>query len=542
MNIGEIAKILGLISAVVALAEIARRTKLPYPTLMVVAGILIGLVPGLPKVELQPELVFLVFLPPILYSAAWNTWLQDFRRHLAPISLLAVGLVLLTCVAVAQVCVLIIPGMSWWHGFLLGAIVSPPDAAAATAICQRLGVGRKIVTVLEGESLVNDASGLMAYRVALVAILQGSFSPVAAAGQLVFAAVGGVCIGLLAGVIISQVHKRVRDPIVTTAISLLAPYVAYLPAEAFHVSGVLAAVAAGLYVSKQSPILFSPQARLQAVHVWELLILLINGVLFVLIGLQLDSVLTALSNVYAPLQLLWYAGAVCTVVIVLRLAWVYPMSRVSRLLTPSPLRSPAASWQQLTVVGWTGMRGIVSLAAAMALPQFVVAGADPPIPFAFRDLIIFLTVSVIFATLVLQSLTLAPLIARLGESVKDSVAHEELVARMITSNAALFRLEKHSTAGPDAAVITRVRAEYFDRVEAATAHAAEGDEMKSDGSGAGMTFRRGRLRAEDAIRREAIAAERGALIALRDAGEVSEDVFRRIEHDLDLDESRVSEI
>lgn len=444
---------------------------------------------------------------------------------------------LITCVVVAQVAVWVVPGMSWWHGFLLGAIISPPDAAAATAICRRLGVNRRIVTVLEGESLVNDASGLMAYRVALVAITQGMFSPLQAATSLVLSAAGGVCIGLAAGVLVAQAHKRIRDPIVTTAISLLAPYVAYLPAEAFHFSGVLAAVAAGLYVSHKSPMLFSPEARIQAANVWELVTLLINGVMFVLIGLQLYSVLTALQSTYTLWQLAGYTTAIAGVVVLLRLVWVFPMSRVAQLLTPPSVRSAPAPWQQLTVVGWTGMRGIVSLAAAMALPRFVGSGEGPEIPFEFRDLIIFITVGVIFATLVLQSLSLAPLIARLGEGVRSGSEHEELVARMITSNAALTRLDKYASDGPDSPVVTRLRAEYLARVEAASQHA-----LGSESGQAGVVgFRRGRATVEDAIRREAIAAERNALISLRDTGEVSEEVFRTIEHDLDLEEARTSQ-
>lgn len=532
LTIAEISKILGLIGAVIGLAEIARRTKLPYPTLMVIAGLIIGFVPGLPKVDLEPELVFLVFLPPILYAAAWNTWLEDFRRHVVPISSLAIGLVLVTAVIVAQVATMLIPGMPWWYGFLLGAIISPPDAAAATAVCQRLGVSRKIVTVLEGESLVNDASGLMCYRLAISVILAGSFSVVTAANMLLVSSLGGVVVGLLAGVLISIIHKRVRDPIVTTAISLLAPYIAYLPAEAAHVSGVLAVVTAGLFVSRRSPHLFSAQARVQAVAVWELAILLINGVLFVLIGLQLESVLEAVHRTYTWGQIALYTSVICIVTLAVRMAWVYPMARVARVLTPVRFRAPPISWQQLTIVGWTGMRGIVSLAAALALPRFVSDGQNEESAlFLYRDLIILITFGVIFATLVLQSLTLAPLIKILGEKVRESVEHEELVARMMTANAALAYLDNFTSDGADSDAVTRVRADYISKLDAATQEA----------SGDGKTGTQGRLQAGDAIRRGAIAAEREAAIGLRNSGEVSEEVYRRIERDLDLEESRFSE-
>ena len=393
MTISEISAILGLLAAVLVLAELARKTRLPYPTLMVIGGLIISFIPGLPTPGFSPDLVFLVFLPPILYSAAWNTWLQDFRRHAVSISFLAVGLVLFTAVVVAQVATMLIPGMSWWQGFLLGAIVSPPDAAAATAICQRLGVSRRIVTVLEGESLVNDASGLIAYKVALIVITKGIFSPGHAAWDLIVAAVGGVCMGLAVGFIFAQLHKRVREPAVTTALTLIAPYAAYLISESFHVSGVLATVAAGLYVSRKSPEIFSARARMQAVHVWELLMLLVNGAIFLLIGLQLETVLSMVlaTNKYNWGQLIWYAVAVSLTVIVARLVWVACMSPVSRVLTPRAWREPPPSWQHLSIIGWTGMRGIISLAAALALPLFTGDGET----FAYRELIILLTFAVI---------------------------------------------------------------------------------------------------------------------------------------------------
>jgi Na+/H+ antiporter len=540
LDIAEISKILVLVAAVIALAEIARRTKLPYPTLMVVAGLIIGFVPELPRLELTPELVFLVFLPPILYSAAWNTWLQDFKRHVIPISSLAIGLVLVTGIVVAFVASMLIPEMPWWYGFLLGAIVSPPDAAAATAVCQRLGVSRKIVTVLEGESLVNDATGLISYRLAIAVIVAGSFSVADAAQMLFIATAGGIVVGLVAGLVIAQMHKRIRDPIVTTAISLLAPYIAYLPAEAIHVSGVLAVVTAGLYVSRRSPHLFTAQARVQAVSVWELAILLINGVLFVLIGLQLEGVLVEVRKNYSWGQLALYTSVISAAVLLVRLMWVFPSEKLARLLTPQRFRPPPISWQQTTIVGWTGMRGIISLAAAMALPKLIeapitnidgTAGVQSATPFLYRDLIVLITFGVIFATLVLQSLTLAPLIRLLGENVRESVEHEELVARMMTANAALAYLEKFTSEGGDSDAVTRVRASYISKLEDASLEA----------SGEGHNITHGRHRLSDTIRRGAIAAERDAIVLLRNSGDISEEIFRRIERDLDLDESRLAE-
>ncbi|MBS0197182.1 MAG: Na+/H+ antiporter [Planctomycetes bacterium] len=529
MNIAAIAVVIGLLACVIALAEVARATRLPYPTLMVIAGLLIGFIPGLPPLALDPELVFLVFLPPILYAAAWNTWLQDFRRHIASISLLAIGLVLFTALVVTWVVTAIVPGMPGWVGFLLGAIVAPPDAAAATAICQRLEVNRRIVTILEGESLVNDASGLIAYRVALLAIGAGTFSELNTARELAVAAVGGIAIGVAAGWLIAKLHSWITESNVATAISLLAPYVAYLPAEHFHVSGVLSVVVAGLYVSSRSPKLFTAEARLRAVNVWQLLILLLNGLVFVLIGLQLPRVIAAMRGKYDPATLIWYAAAVSATVLLARVVWVFPMARLLRWFTPARFREPTPPWRQMAVVAWTGMRGVVSLAAAMAIPEFV--DAQSGVKFPYRDLVILLTFAVIFATLVLQSLTLAPLIRWLGESVTDSIEHEELVARMVGASAATKYLEElEANNAEDAAALARVRADYLDRQEMAVAE-ARGDVE---------TTTKGRATPRDRVRRMAIDAERRAIVDLRLRGEVSEEVFRRIERDLDLEESRLS--
>lgn len=528
MSLPELVAILGLFAAVIALAELARKTHVPYPTMMVIAGLAITMMPFLPDLALSPDLVFLVFLPPILYAGAWNTWLHDFRRHAVPIGFLAVGLVIVTAWVVAEVCTMVVPGMSWWQGFLIGAIVSPPDAAAATAICQRLGVSRRIVTVLEGESLVNDASGLIAYRVALVAVTQGAFSPLQTAWSFLFAAGAGACIGLAAGMVIAQLHRRIRDPVVTTALSLLAPYASYVPAEALHASGVLATVVAGLYVSKRSPQIFSPLARMQVVHVWQLMQLLINGIVFVLIGLQLDEVIDAVKNDYSLGQLLGYAAAVSAAVILVRLAWVLPIAGLSRLPF-FPRRLPVPRPAELVVIGWTGMRGIVSLAAAVALPMSVTVDGDVVVPFAHRDLMVLLTFAVIFSTLVLQSLTLGPLIKWLGESMREGIAHEELVARMMIASAALSRLDAMGSEGPDDPTLTRVRAKYLERLEAAT-RTARGDEDSTSGPDAG---------AEAALHRVAIDEERAALVRMRDAGEISEEVFRTLERELDFEEARL---
>lgn len=527
MNVEQIGAILGLLACVVALAALGRYIRMPYPTMMVIAGLGIGFIPRLfphlPKIGLSPDVVFLVFLPPILYAAAWNTWWKDFRRNIRPISLMAVGLVLATAAGVAAVAHWAIPGMTWPVAILLGAIVSPPDAAAATAITQRLKVSRRIVTIVEGESLVNDASGLILYRVAVAAIAAGSFSAADAGSDLLRAGPGGIVIGLVAGLVVSTLHKRLKDPTITTALSILAPYIAYLPAELMGLSGVLATVVAGLFVSVRSPKIFSPQARLQAVHVWELLVLLLNGLVFVLIGLQLPEVLEAASD-YSIAALAWYAFAVSTAAVAVRFAWVYGMALAMRVLPwTRPLRMP---WRPLTVIAWTGMRGIVSLAAALALPLTL---HDKVTPFPNRNLVILLTFGVIFATLVLQSLSLPILIRLLGREVADDNEYEEIVARLMSAGRALKHLETLAAAAPEDQTIEQVKRDYLARVNLAAA------EVRGE-TEAG----RGRSRPEDRVRREAITAERKALLEMRNSGELSEDVFRKIERDLDLEEWRVT--
>lgn len=527
MSILELTTLLGLLAAIITLTALGPKIKLPAPTLMVIAGLAIGLMPGLPTIHLEPDMVFWVFLPPILYGAAWNTWWHDFKRNLTSISLLAFGLVVATMVAVAVVAHAVVPNMPWAVAFLIGAIVSPPDAAAATAICQRLGVSRNIVTVLEGESLVNDAAGLICFRVALAAIVSGAFEPGKAAINLVWVSIAGVAYGIAIGFVIAALHKRIRDPIITTGISLLAPYLAYLPADHFKVSGVLSTVTAGLYVAWKSPSIFTPQARLAAIPFWNLAILLVNGLVFVLIGLNLETALRALRE-NSLSQLAWYAAAVSVSVVTIRVAWVFSMSRVSPLLAklnPWGRRERPLNIPSQAVVAWTGMRGIVSLALAMSLPLKTDANED----FPMRDLVVLLTFAVIFATLVFQSLTLPPLIRLLGEKVAADGENEEIVARLIASSTALTRLESDAGIVPPG-VLARVRDSYLERVDLATAEIQGELEDRHHG----------RAGAEDQPRLLAIRAEREALLRLREQGELSEETFRKIERDLDLDEARLT--
>src|SRR5882724_6777181 len=409
----SIEEILGILAAVAALALLSRKVPIPYPILLVLGGLALALIPGLPRVPLNPELVFLFFLPPLLYPTALFTSWRDFHANLRPISLLAVGLVLFTTTAVGFLAHYFIPGFPLAAGFVLGAIISPPDAIAATAIAERLHIPRRIVTVIEGESLVNDATALVALRFATAALATGAFSLGHAIVQFLFVGIGGIVVGLVIGWIAARIMKPIDDPPIEITISLLTPFVAYLPAEQLHVSGVLAVVTAGLYHGWLLPELTSSRTRLQAGPVWEMIEFLLNGFIFLLIGLQLPEVMRHLSG-QSMAELFSYAAAISVAVIIIRILWVFPATYLPRLLSKSlRQRDPYPPWQYVAIVAWTGMRGVVSLAAALALPLTVEGGA----PFPGRDLILFLTFCVIFATLVLQGLSLPFLIRWLG--IKD---------------------------------------------------------------------------------------------------------------------------
>src|SRR6266850_4936077 len=370
----------GLLLAVAVLALVARKLTIPHPILFVIGGLLLGLIPKLPKVRLDSELVFLFVLPPLLFPAALFTSWRDFRANLRPIALLAIGLVLFTTVSVAYLAHYFMD-LPLAAGFVLGAIISPPDAIAASAIADRLKVPRRIVTILEGESLVNDATALVAYRFAKIAVVTGSFSLAHASGQFFIVGIGGVLVGLVVGFLTVWIQKQIDDPPVEITISLLTPFAAYLPAEQLGVSGVLAVVTTGLYHGWRIPEFTSSRTRLQAGPVWQMIEFVLNGFIFLLIGLQLPEVLRNLSGQpIAPL--VGYATAISLAAILIRILWVFPASYLPRLLFKSIRdRDPYPAWQHVTIVAWTGMRGVVSLAAALALP----------LSFPARDLILFLT-------------------------------------------------------------------------------------------------------------------------------------------------------
>lgn len=434
---GNFEVVVFLMAILIGLSIIVDKLKVPYPILLVTVGLLIGFFPQLPDLALDPEIVFLVFLPPLLFDAALKTSWPDFKASIRPISALAIMLVFFTTVSVAFASYYLIPGFSWPLAFLLGAIVSPPDAVAASSITKGLGLNKKVITILEGESLVNDASALIAYRYALAAVITGAFSLWKAGIEFFLVSVGGILIGVVIGYVFVWVHKKIIDnSIVETSLTLLAPFVTYLAAEHLHTSGVLAVVTTGLLISWRSPEIFTYQTRLRNRSVWDTLIFLLNGIVFILIGLQLPSVMKGLKE-YSFLQLLGYGLIVSMVTIFVRIIWVLvgasyeSLFRGGRKSVEEAAEEEEVSWKNVLIVAWTGTRGVVSLATALALPLTINAG----MAFPLRDLILFLAFTVILTTLVIQGLSL-PLLIRLLKvrpHRNNSQENKELQLLMVTS-------------------------------------------------------------------------------------------------------------
>jgi monovalent cation/hydrogen antiporter len=513
-----------LLSAVAALVLIARKLQIPYPILLVIGGLGLSLVPGLPRVQIDPELVFVLFLPPLLYPAALFMPWRDFQANLRTILLLAVGLVLVTIVVTAWFAHRFV-GMSWGAAYVLGAIIAPSDAVAATAIAHRLRVPRRLVTILEGESLVNDTTAFVAYRFAIAAVVTGSFSLARAGIQFVVVGLGGAIVGLAAGWVVTAIQRRLDDPPVQTTVSLLTPFAVYLAAEAVGTSGVLAVVVCGLYYGWRSPEFVSSRFRLRAYPVWEMVQFLLNGIIFILIGLQLPDVIVALSG-RTLTQVLWYAAIILVPLIGLRLGWLFAIAYLPRFVSGA-LRDEVRSraWRHVLLIGWTGMRGVDSLAAALAVPLVVRSGA----PFPDRDLVFFLTFAVIFGTLVLQGLSLEPVIRWLGVVDDRLWEAEERKARLEANRAALARVVELARAQSlEPAAVQRLTAEYEERIVQLQSN--HGEEPVGDGLFS-PDFER--------ISLEALEAERQTILGLRNRRVINDEALRRIQRDIDLAETRL---
>jgi CPA1 family monovalent cation:H+ antiporter len=509
--------------AIGLLAIVARRIRLPYPILLTVGGVVLALIPGLPAIHVEPQLVFNLFLPPLLYPAAVYTSWRDFRANLRPILLLAIGLVLLTMSAIAYL-------LHWLTslplavGFVFGAIISPPDAVAALAVTHNLRVPRKIIVILEGESLVNDATSFISFRFAVAAVMTGSFSLSQAGFQFLVVAAGGVCVGLAVGWLATQVQQRLDDPPVQTMFSLLTPYVAYFAGEKAHVSGILAVVIAGIYYGWRAPRILSGRMRLQAMPVWEMVVFVLNGVLFMLIGLDLPQVVHDLPKSSAS-QVARLAILVVGAIVLVRFVWMFGTSYLPRLLSRTFRHENPAPWQHTALIAWTGMRGADSLAGALAIP-FALPNGEP---FPGRNLVLLLTFCVIFGTLVLQGLTLSPLI-RWMQVVDDRVTEkEERLARLKANEAALARLETMESLNrsrPE--VIQRLRSEYADRIR----------QLRSEGPHEENVSRLFSPDFEE-LASEALQTERDTVIQLRNEEAISDQALRRIQRDIDLAEARL---
>jgi CPA1 family monovalent cation:H+ antiporter len=503
--------VLFLMICAVALGWLARHFNFPYPIALVAGGALLGLIPNLPQFPFDPQFILIIVLPPILYQAALLTSWSDFKTNIRPISLLAIGLVIATTLAVGAALKFMVPSVPWAAAFVLGAIVSPPDAVAATTILSRLNIPRHLVTILEGESLVNDASGLVIYKLAIAAVLTGAFSFGEATTQFALVSVGGVAIGILLAFVFIAIHRRLCDPFIEVITALTIPYTVYIAAV----------VAAGLVRGRYSPEIVSAEMRIMARSVWNIWVFMLNSLIFILIGLQLSDAMDRLGH-YPLSELIALGSLISAVAIAVRFLWIFPVAALPRWLSGSLReKDPALRRSELTIISWCGMRGIVSLAAALALPT-VLPNGDP---FPARDLIIFLTFFVIATTLIGQGLSLTPLIRKLKVGSDWSMVEEQNLVRTALSNAANTLIDSHlKEASAPTEWANQLRAEIRDRVALAT---PEGLELTAQGE---LVLQ---------LRRAIIKAERKELIRLWRDNAISDEVMRHHEEILDYQEAQL---
>jgi len=518
-----------LVLFVVVFGVLARKLETPYPIILVLGGLLLSFVPGIPKINLNPDIIFFVVLPPLLYNAAWLTSWREFSHNLVSILLLAFGLVTFTVLGVTEAGQWFLPGFDWRIGLVLGAVVAPTDAIAATSIAKRLGLPKRIVDILEGESLVNDASALLALEFG-IALLVGGQVPTLGSGllRLAYLTVAGIGIGLIIGEIVHLIEHRVDDAPIEIVLSILTPYVAYLVADFVRASGVLAVVACGLYLSRKSSHFFSPSVRLQAWAVWDSLTFVLNGLVFVLIGLQLPYVMGTIKD-HNLGTLMAYGAIFSAFLIALRVLWIFPGAYLAnvirrRLLHQNERMPPT---RQIFVVGWTGMRGVISLAAAIALPQTLGKGN----PFLQRNMIIFLAFFVILVTLVLQGLTLPVFIRSLGLAGAAAPNTEEKEARRTILEAALAHLE-HARGGSDAA-----KAEAYD--DLAQHYRRRLDALNESATDAADRAASAFYKRFLDLSRELLQVERETAVQLRNQRRISDELLRELEHELDLSDARL---
>lgn len=523
--------VISLFFGIAFLVMLSEKLKISYPILLVISGLLISLVPGIPSISLHPDLVFLIFLPPLLYAAAWNTSWSDFWKMKRPISLLAFGLVIFTSAAVAFVSNAIIPDFPLAYGFLLGGIISPPDAVAATSVLQGLKVPKRVVTILEGESLVNDASSLIVFRFALAAIITGQFHLGEAAQNFALVVFMGIAIGLAIAYIVYLIHRFFPTTAsIDAAITLITPYIMYVAAEHFHFSGVLSVVSGGLFLSFRSNEMFTYESRLSINGLWDTLVFLLNGFVFILIGLQLPVIVDGLGN-YSTGEAILYAVIISLLTIVIRIIWVFPGAYIPRWLFKSIRTNEGPlNWKTVFLVAWSGMRGVVSLASALAVP-LTLSGNEA---FPHRNLILFITFIVILFTLVLQGLSLKPLIRILKIEVneKESEKLQALALRIRLAESVLSYLDTNypeETQNHD--TYKRVRDRYERMIEI-TKRKLETDEAEDEEASFLPHYRQMLL--------ELVHIRRRELNYVRHKGEYSEELIRDREWELDLEEARLN--
>jgi Na+/H+ antiporter len=518
--------VLLLLLFVVAFGALARKLQVPYPIVLVIAGGLLGFVPGIPKIALNPDVIFFVILPPLLYSAAWVTSWREFSYNMFSILLLAFGLVIFTVTGVAESAHWLFPGFDWKLGLVLGAVIAPTDALAATSIAERVGIPKRITNLIEGESLVNDATGLLALEFGIAMVLRNQ-TPTITGGitRLAYLTFGGLAVGLIVGWIADWIEHHIDDGPIEIAISILIPYAAYLIADRVRASGVLAVVTCGLYLSRRSSEFFSPQVRLQAWAVWEALDFILNGLVFVLIGLQLPYVLAGIHD-YSHRTLFLYGALFSALVIALRIVWVFPGAYVAYWTRTRLLHQKytCPTVQGILVLGWTGMRGVIALAAAIALPQTLADGSA----FPQRNLIIFLAFSVILVTLVLQGLTLPWLVRVFGLADQGGPNIEEEAARRQILEAALAYLadEREKDTVEFDSIYEDLAGHYRHRL---TDIIGKDDTDSHVGPEHHQRLSR--------ISSELLRLERRTAVRLRNEGRINDETLRQLEHELDLREA-----
>jgi CPA1 family monovalent cation:H+ antiporter len=522
--------VISLLLGIALLSMLSAKLGVPYPILLVISGLLISIIPGIPAISLDPDLVFLIFLPPLLYAAAWNTSWSDFWKWKRPITLLAFGLVIFTSAAVALVSHAIIPGFPLAFGFLLGGIISPPDAIAATSVLQGLKVPKRVTTILEGESLINDASSLIVFRFALMAILTGQFHIWDASKTFLLVAFMGILIGLVIANIVYAIHRFLpTTPSIDAAITLITPYIMYIAAEHFHYSGVLAVVTGGLFLSFRSNVFFTYESRIHVNGLWETLVFLLNGFVFILIGLQLPVIINGLGNYSVPEAIL-YAIVISLLTIAIRIIWVFPNAYLPRLLFKSIRETETKpSWQSVLLVAWSGMRGVVSLASALAIPLTLPGGQA----FPHRNLILFITFMVILVTLVLQGLSLKPLIRylKIPTDAKETDKMQTLALRIHLAESVLAYLDtNYNEEIQNNETYRRVRDRYERMIEV-TRKKFLSEEEEEEGPSFLPHYRQMLIEIVEVRRRE--------LNRVRHTNEYDEEMIREREWELDLEEARL---